>query len=197
MEYLDKMHSKLLEMALYFAEFTKKHNLKVFLCGGGCIGAVRHKGFIPWDDDLDFLMPRKDYDKLMQIWKENYKDKDYSLIKQDVDFQTRLVFTALVDNNTTYIKDFQKDLDIPQGVTIDIFPFDGYPKNKISQLLQKYNALKFTIYSSGQVARNSGFIAKMISSTLLFFTPGYKRRYKKSASGNNKLLEKTNSGIAA
>ena len=180
MNYLNQMHQKLLEMAVFFANFTKENNLKAFLCGGGAIGAIRHKGFIPWDDDLDFLMPREDYDKLIQIWNEKYKGSKYSVFKQTEECQTRLVFTAFVDNETTYIKEFQKDLDIPQGVTIDIFPIDGYPKNKISQLLQKYNALKFTLYSSGHIPDHSGKIARFVSSFLLSLSKSYKKRFKKS-----------------
>ena len=55
---------KSLEILLYFKEFCEEHNLLFYFCGGCCIGTVRHKGFIPWDDDIDVIMPREDYEKL-------------------------------------------------------------------------------------------------------------------------------------
>ena len=58
---LEKMHELTLEMAEYFVDFCKRHDLTCYLCGGGCIGTIRHQGYIPWDDDLDFFMPLKDY----------------------------------------------------------------------------------------------------------------------------------------
>ena len=61
---LKAIQARSLEMAEYFVGFCKEHDLLCYLCGGGAIGALRNKGFIPWDDDLDFFMPRKDYEKL-------------------------------------------------------------------------------------------------------------------------------------
>ena len=65
---LKKIQKVNLEMAQYFVDFCKSHDLLCYFCGGGAIGAIRHKGFIPWDDDLDFFMPRRDYDRLAELW---------------------------------------------------------------------------------------------------------------------------------
>ena len=65
---LKAIQARSLEMAEYFVAFCKEHDLLCYLCGGGAIGALRNKGFIPWDDDLDFFMPRKDYEKLAELW---------------------------------------------------------------------------------------------------------------------------------
>ena len=62
-----KMKSALLDMYKDVAALCKKENLTIMLCGGSCLGAVRHHGFIPWDDDLDVMMPRKDYDQLIRL----------------------------------------------------------------------------------------------------------------------------------
>ena len=58
---IKELQNKCLEITLVFKEFCEKHGLLFYLCGGGCIGAIRHHGFIPWDDDLDVFMPRADY----------------------------------------------------------------------------------------------------------------------------------------
>ena len=60
-----EIQEKELNMLLYFKEFCDTHNLRFYLCGGGLIGAIRHNGFIPWDDDLDLFMPRPDYESIM------------------------------------------------------------------------------------------------------------------------------------
>ncbi len=67
MSSLKEIQNKSLEMAEYFVEFCREHDLLCYLCGGGAIGGLRNKGFIPWDDDLDFFMPRKDYEKLITV----------------------------------------------------------------------------------------------------------------------------------
>lgn len=67
---LQKLHSLTLKMAETFVAFCEKNHLTCYLCGGGCIGTIRHKGWIPWDDDLDFFMPREDYEKAIILWEK-------------------------------------------------------------------------------------------------------------------------------
>ena len=67
---IQEIQSKLLEILLYFQEFCQENGLGFVLAGGTCLGAVRHKGFIPWDDDVDVFMLRDDYEKLCRIWDE-------------------------------------------------------------------------------------------------------------------------------
>ena len=65
-----EMQQKGLEMLCYFDKFCTEHDLTYFLCGGCCIGTIRNEGFIPWDDDVDVFMPRKDYEQLKKLWKD-------------------------------------------------------------------------------------------------------------------------------
>ena len=65
---IQEIQSKLLEILLYFQKFCQENGLGFVLAGGTCLGAVRHKGFIPWDDDVDVFMLRDDYEKLCRIW---------------------------------------------------------------------------------------------------------------------------------
>ncbi|MDE7384825.1 MAG: LicD family protein, partial [Anaeroplasmataceae bacterium] len=73
-----KVWSKQLEMVKIFIEICEKNNLKYFACGGTLIGAVRHNGYIPWDDDIDLMMPRKDYEDFLRI-APKYLDGKYFL----------------------------------------------------------------------------------------------------------------------
>lgn len=119
---LQELHSKLLEMISDLDMFCKEHNIEYVLCAGNVIGAVRHKGFIPWDDDLDVQMTRDNYDKFLLEFENNEK---YFLQKENDDYP--LQFSKLRANNTTFIEDIpykNKYKNIHQGIYIDIFPVD-------------------------------------------------------------------------
>ena len=64
---LEEVHERELKMMKLFIKLCEQYNLRYYMAGGTLLGAVRHKGFIPWDDDIDLLMPRPDYDKLQEI----------------------------------------------------------------------------------------------------------------------------------
>ncbi len=80
---LRELQLKSLDMLLYFKKICEENSLLFYFCGGCCMGALRYKGFIPWDDDIDVFMPRSDYEKLKEIWdndnsryKISYHDKN-------------------------------------------------------------------------------------------------------------------------
>ena len=75
---IDTIHNLQLKLLCFFDKVCKENNLNYFLAGGTLLGAVRHKGFIPWDDDIDVAMPRKDYEKFIDI-SENFKE-EYKII---------------------------------------------------------------------------------------------------------------------
>lgn len=106
------------------ANFCESHSLRYYLCGGTLIGAVRHKGFIPWDDDIDIIMPRPDYMKFMELYnKENSFYRVHSLATDSKWYST---FAEVEDTRTVKIyKSFNQKEN--HGVNIDIFPIDGSP----------------------------------------------------------------------
>jgi len=128
-EILQKLHNVELEIMDEFVKICTKHNLQYFLIGGSLIGAVRHQGFIPWDDDLDVAMPRSDYEKFLNIvdkelGEEYFIDNFYSNKKY------YLNFTKLRKKNTLFVQDFQINYDGPKEIWIDILPLDDLKKEK-------------------------------------------------------------------
>lgn len=127
-----------------FASFCDSNNLKYYLAYGTLLGAVRHKGFIPWDDDIDVIMPRPDYNKFIEL-------TGYKPIKENL--ETRLYraclhpniypFAKVVDTKTIVYEKGKSRKNI-SGIWIDIFPLDGYPEDKeaAEKLFNKYKRLR-------------------------------------------------------
>lgn len=175
---LRNLQLKSLEMLLYFKKICDDHKLLFYFCGGCCIGAIRHGGFIPWDDDIDVFMPRDDYEKLFKIW-QNYADtQKYSCLKTTKNQFAGNIFTTIVDNNTTLIRPNQIGLDIPKGIVIDVFPLDGCPENSVSKKFQMFWALIYSLYCSQIVPKNHGKLTKFLGSLLLKIIPGENLKYK-------------------
>ena len=124
---MNKLQEKLLEIAIEYIRVCEQLNLNYFAYGGTCLGAVRHKGFIPWDDDMDFIMPRKDYEILRKNAKKEFKPK-YLLQCWEVDHNYPYTFAKLRDTTTTMICAQEQAFDINQGCWIDIFIMDEVPK---------------------------------------------------------------------
>lgn len=101
---LRSLQLKSLEILLYFKKFCESHGLTFYFCGGCCIGAIRHQGFIPWDDDIDVFMPRDDYEKLFKIWDKYADTKRYSCCRTTREKFIGNVMTTVVDNNTEVIR---------------------------------------------------------------------------------------------
>ena len=97
---LKQVQRRNLEMAKFFVDFCQKNELLCYFCGGGCIGAVRHKGFIPWDDDLDFFLPRADYEKLKRLWQDTSK---YVLLYPSESYNDHSMYITMRDKTTTMI----------------------------------------------------------------------------------------------
>jgi lipopolysaccharide cholinephosphotransferase len=177
-ETLRKLQLKELDTLVYFKEFCDKNNLLFYLCGGCCIGSLRTGGFIPWDDDIDILMPRDDYEKLYKLW-DNDRQERFKLLRTDEKIFTGNIFTTIVDTETTCVKANQAHLDIPFGIMMDIFPIDGCPKGKFKRTMQKLNAMIYSLFLAQIVPENHGGIMALGSKFLLSIVKSPKAREKK------------------
>ncbi|VEG71545.1 LPS biosynthesis protein [[Pasteurella] aerogenes] len=125
-----------------FKEFIRvcnKHNLNYYILGGTLLGAVRHKGFIPWDDDIDIGMPRQDYEKLMRIDASEFLSP-YKLVSEMNTPSFTKAFMNLQDSSTKLIMTYSNE-ELDASLWIDIFPIDGLPKNPIKKWLHEQNYL--------------------------------------------------------
>lgn len=136
---------RILKILLAIDKVCKEHNLRYYIMAGTMLGAVRHKGFIPWDDDLDIGMPRADYDLLMKNAKE-WLPKPYEAVCAENDKEYPLPFAKIQDASTTLIE--RMHLKYLGGVYIDVFPLDGVPENRMAQRMHfaKYEFYKRVLY---------------------------------------------------
>ncbi len=169
---------KSLEILKVFDRFCREHGLRYFLCGGCCIGTIRHQGFIPWDDDIDVFMPRPDYERLYRLWKREKNGTRYAVCRSGPDGYLRSMLTAISDEDTTFIKERQADLDIRHGVRLEILPLDGCPENRILRGLQILCALIFQIYNLQEPPVSKGKVLEWIGRFMLFLVPGQKGRVR-------------------
>lgn len=167
------MQAKGLEMAKYFDRFCREHELTYFLCGGCCIGALRNQGFIPWDDDVDVHMPREDYERLKKLWKDT---EEYSIQYTTKDYRTENPFLTICANHTTFIKTYQKDLDINHGLVLDVLPLDGCPQG-FARKIQKIWALLYLLFIVGKAPENNGRLARAVGKTALGLVRSQHLRY--------------------
>ena len=113
-------------------DYCKKNNIRYYLSGGSCLGAARHQGFIPWDDDGDIMIPRPDYDRFMIGFGREYASK-YGVGSLNTDREWGIPFGRVWDLNT---KARNTNLSLKSmGVLVDVFPIDGLPDDKRKQKL--------------------------------------------------------------
>ena len=120
---LERLHALQLEMLQDLQTICEKYDLQYFAVFGTALGAVRHKGFIPWDDDIDVGMLRKDYDVFIQVVEKEMGDK-YQIMTPEVDKNYACCVTKFQRKGTKFISYLSDKLDCEQCIFIDIFPFD-------------------------------------------------------------------------
>lgn len=145
---LIKLQKEQFDIAKKVTGICDKYNLQYFLIGGTLLGAVRHGGFIPWDDDFDLGMPRKDYDEFLKIAQIELGN-DYYLHAHETDKEYWLSFAKVRKNGTLFNEKSIMTITTHKGIFIDVFPFDNIisPANKLLPWLSKIiNTLSVAIY---------------------------------------------------
>ena len=169
---LKELQEKLFEMLCFFDKICTKLNLKYYLAYGTLLGAVRHKGFIPWDDDVDVWMPRNDFDKLLNYLTEEHPSDRYFLntgkYKAQCDrpnkFQMRIV-----DSKTPVYKPIS-NFKMEFFLWMDIFALDSYPENKEKKYIKKFkkHLFRYKMARCKNFVLKDGFIKTTINKTIYF-----------------------------
>ena len=186
-EVLRKLQLCELEILKDFINICKEHNLTYFGFAGTAIGAIRHGGFIPWDDDIDVGILRKDYNTLKEIIKKDYSDK-YTFVDAE-EFDDYCVMNAhIVLNGTKFTETCAKHSKFPQGIFLDIFPFDNAPKDekerekhiKKSWILSKVLILRHTPFPVIPFKKGiKKFLCHSATATIWFFMNLFGLSHKK------------------
>lgn len=179
-----EVQNKILEIMKYIDEICKKNSITYYLMGGTALGAVRHKGFIPWDDDLDIFMTPENYEKFKSIFHNSYQDKyilqEWKTSKKYIEYaKVRMNGTTFIENNYVDFKDMH------HGIYVDIMILHKVPNYKLIQLVNYYLSKYVTLVALTQrnwrpksMSQKLLFNITKISSNKLFMDFSYKQIYK-------------------
>jgi len=142
---IDTLHGRILQILLTVDKVCREHNIRYYCWAGTMLGAVRHKGFIPWDDDIDICMPRPDYDRFVFHARE-WLPEPYETLSIETNATYPGSFGKIVDSSTTLIE--RGHSDYVAGIYIDVFPIDGAPASQLARRLAvaRYKLLDKLLY---------------------------------------------------
>ena len=184
-EDLSKLRKIQIEILTEIIRICDKHSIKWFTDGGTTIGAVRHKGFIPWDDDVDIAMLREDYERFLEVAPHEIKN-GYTVAHFSMDSNVPFYFAKVRKNDTLFLEEPIKNLKINHGVYVDIFPYDVVPLDKKLAKIHKYRILhyhrqfSYRMISSGDKGENNKlkYLTKTIYKKFIrIFLLGFKKEY--------------------
>lgn len=139
---IEQKELKKLLLAMYvdIAKVCFENGLNIMLIGGSALGAVRHGGFIPWDDDLDVCMLRNDYEKLKQLLEKGILNEKYDYTFPSKDKDSKNLYLKIYKKNTIFSEIIDVGMPFPKGVFIDVFPIDSAPASILKRKVKGFVA---------------------------------------------------------
>lgn len=138
-EELERLRQAEMMILRDFMKVCEEHKLRYFAFAGTGIGAIRHQGFIPWDDDIDVALPRKDFEKVLEIMEAEYGDK-YYIMNAEHHENYPLMTTRISIKGTRFVETPFKNLDCPLGIFLDVYPYDNLADDKFLYQMQVWTA---------------------------------------------------------
>ncbi len=143
------IQNKILEIMKYIDRLCRSHDITYYIMGGTALGAVRHGGFIPWDDDLDIFMTPSEYEKFKKVFEKQNSDK--FVLQEWRTTPDYLEYTKIRMNGTTFIEECYKDKkDMHHGIYVDIMILHKVPDSRFIQKLVYYESKFVTLYALSQ-----------------------------------------------
>ncbi len=163
-----------LEILKVFDSFCKQYGLKYSLYAGSLLGAVRHKGFIPWDDDLDVCMSRKEYDRFLSLWEEK-APLGYLLQNKENSKYFDQSFSKIRKDHTTFLQDEIEIGNHHTGIFLDVFPIDRIPNGRLQRAFFKWHCMKYQLLTREFSPPCGSFFIKAGAAIILFTIPKQRR----------------------
>lgn len=179
-ETLRRLQLTELEILKAVHEFCVQHDIRYSLYAGTMLGAVRHQGFIPWDDDIDICMPRSEYDRFIKLWKENPVE-GYTLQNKDNSPAFISSFTKIRKDHTTFLEHKEDIGRFHTGIFIDIFPLDRIPSAWLPKRLFYLRCMLYQLMVREYAPTNCGRVIRLGSKAILAVVRGKNRRLLKNA----------------
>ena len=167
-----------LEILKEIDRVCRDHDIPYSLYAGTLLGAVRHKAFIPWDDDLDICMTRVNYERFLQAWE---KESPVGYILQNKENSPRFTqsFTKIRKDHTTFLEIEGEKGQYHNGVFVDVFPVDRVPTGKMAQACFRWDCMRYQLYTREFLPSKCSATTRLISRIMLALTPEQKRPEKR------------------
>ncbi len=143
---LRKLQITELEILKIIDSFCRSHKIPYSLYAGTLLGAVRHQGFIPWDDDLDICMTRNNYNRFIKLWLKEGPE-GYIILNKDLNPNFQHSFTKIRKDHTTFLQNDSERGKYHTGIFVDIFPIDRIPNRRVKRILFIYDCLFYQLYT--------------------------------------------------
>ena len=171
---LRQLQLTMLETLKVFDAFCRKHGIRYSLYAGSLLGAVRHQGFIPWDDDLDVCMSREEYDRFIALW-EQESPEGYILQTKENTPAYWQSFAKLRKDHTTFLQEEREAGRYHTGIFLDIFPLDRMPSGALARKIYKWHCMKYQLLTREFVPPKAGIVTRLGSAVILACTPKFCR----------------------
>lgn len=158
------------DMLQCFVDICNRHGITYFVIGGTLLGAVRHQGFIPWDDDVDVAIPRKEYDDFLKYAAQELPEY-YFLQTPDTDRNYPNNFAKIRDSRTTFLETGGRSLQINHGAYIDVFPMDYYPDGAAAKAFEIKKRLLTMRINKVFYFEKQSLVSKIITFILCLLIP--------------------------